>query len=866
MTAVESRTPPQNLEAEQSVLGSILLDNEVYATLEGTLRAEHFYKESHRKLFRAMERLFRRGEPIDLVTLTEELRQGGELDEVGNLPYLIGLADSVPTAAYAESYARIVVEKAVLRDLIGASGQIMQTAYDQAMPLEEVLDASEKAIFELASSKRSHQFGSMSELVTETFAHINELFSNPDPVSGLRTGFKELDQMTSGLQPSSLNVLAARPSMGKCLTAGTLIDLPDTGERVPIEEVVRRRHACVLGVSETGRVRPAPVADWIDSGVKPAFRVTTRTGRQVETTGHHPFLTVHGWTPLHDLSEGDAIAVPRAVPAFGHDRGVSVGRARLLGYLIAGGGLGDGTPRFRDADPARMADVRSILADEFPGVEPADTGRGGDDRLARPARAGGRTNRSSPVTTWLRDLGLLGTRADATFLPDVVWRWDRERLAALLRALFSCDGTCDAPREARRPRIRLTVASERLASDVHHALVRFGVVAELGRATDRSWYVEITDPASLARYRDEIGGRGGATRRRLAPASGSTDGDHVGEAPPQVWTRIRALCEARGWSLADLARRAGERVAPGWTPGTRCGLPTPRLAAYAEALDDDVLRRVASPDLYWDEVVAVEPLGPVQVYDLTVPDGSNFVAADVCVHNTALALSIGLNAALRENTTVGLFSLEMSGVQLVTRMLCSEARVDMTRVRNGQLTDRDFQRLADTAGRMSEAKIFIDDHADMTVMELRSRARRLMAEHGLGLIVVDYLQLMSGGNLGRFGAENRQQEISAISRGLKALARELDVPVLVLSQLSRAVESRPNKRPMLSDLRESGAIEQDADLVMFIYRDEYYDPHSEKHGIAEILLGKQRNGPVGSLELQFHSAHVRFNDLARGAP
>lgn len=445
---VEARTPPQNLDAEQSVLGGILLDNEVFATLEGSIRAEHFYKEGHRKIFRGMERLFRRGDPIDLVTLTEELRQSGELDEVGNVPYLIGLADAVPTAAYAESYARIVTEKATLRDLIGASGQIMQSAYDQSMPLEEILDASEKAIFELATSKRSHAFGTMSELVTATFAHINELFSNPDPVSGLRTGFKELDMMTAGLQPSSLNVLAARPSMGK----------------------------------------------------------------------------------------------------------------------------------------------------------------------------------------------------------------------------------------------------------------------------------------------------------------------------------------------------------------------------------------------------------------------------------TALALSIALNAALREKKSVGIFSLEMSGVQLVTRMLCSEARVDMSRVRNGQLTDRDFQRLADTAGRMSEAGIFIDDHADMTVMELRSRARRLVAEHDLGLIVIDYLQLMSGSSQGRYGSENRQQEISSISRGLKALARELDIPVLVLSQLSRAVESRPNKRPMLSDLRESGAIEQDADLVAFIYRDEYYDPHSEKQGIAEILVGKQRNGPVGSLDLQFHSSHVRFNDLARGTP
>ena len=441
---MESRTPPHNLEAERSVLGSVLLDNEVFATLEGTLVPEHFYKEGHRKVWRALDRLFRSGEPMDLVTVSEELRQSGELENVGSVAYLIGLTDAVSTAAYAESYANIVREKAVLRELIGASGRIMQGAYEQAAPLEELLDQAEASIFEISSSKRRSFFEGMPQLVSDTFAQINEHFNNPDPVSGVRMGFKELDVLTSGLQPSSLNVLAARPSMGK----------------------------------------------------------------------------------------------------------------------------------------------------------------------------------------------------------------------------------------------------------------------------------------------------------------------------------------------------------------------------------------------------------------------------------TAFALTIAQNVALREKRSVGIFSLEMSGVQLVTRMLCSEARVDMSRVRSGQLSDRDFQRLADTAGRMSEAKVFIDDHADLTVMELRSRSRRLMAEHNLGLIVIDYLQLMSGNS--RSQGENRQQEISNISRGLKALARELDIPVLVLSQLSRAVESRPNKRPMLSDLRESGAIEQDADLVMFIYRDEYYDPHSEKQGIAEVIIGKQRNGPVGHIDLQFHSAHVRFNDLARG--
>ena len=219
---MESRTPPNSLDAEMSVLGAILLDNDVYGNLEGRLTPEHFYKEAHRKIFRAIERLHRRSEPMDLVTLTEELRTSGELEGVGSINYLIGLADSVPTAAYADSYARIVSEKAELRDLISVSGRIMQSAFDQALPVVDVMDQAESAILDLATKKRRSSFEGMRTLVTETFADINERFANPNPVSGLRTGFRELDQMTAGLQKSTLNVLAARPAMGKTAFAMTI--------------------------------------------------------------------------------------------------------------------------------------------------------------------------------------------------------------------------------------------------------------------------------------------------------------------------------------------------------------------------------------------------------------------------------------------------------------------------------------------------------------------------------------------------------------------------------------------------------------------------------------------------------------------
>ena len=776
------------------------------------------------------------------------------------MPYLIGLADSVPTAAYAENYARIVAEKAVLRDLIGASGQVMQTAYDQAMPLEQILDKAESSIFELSSNKRNHNFQDMGGLVVETFDHINELLNNPDPVSGIRTGFKELDNLTAGLQPSSLYVLAARPAMGKCLTAHTLIDVPGTGERVTIQDFVKREGGCVYGVSDTGQVRPTNVSAWIDSGVKPVFRVTTRSGRFVEVTGHHPFLTHKGWTPLHDIAVGEKIAVPRVLPTFGADKDLPLGKVRLLAYLIAEGNLTNPSARFTNTDPILVTDLKSIIAEHYP--ELSVTGTGIDYRIARTYLPGARKNQSNPLTLWLRDLGLMGKHAEHKRFPESVWRWDRERLAMFLRVLFSCDGTIYALGAGKRARIEFTVASEGLAQDVQHALVRFGIVAKLWQKTPRSWRVEITEARSVDVYQKTIGWFGEKKRRRfnVNPELSS----NVGQVSKQIWPRIKELAAQRGLSLSELAKRAGEKTEDGYNAHTSRGITQKRLQAYAEILDDDKLRCLANPELYWDEIVSIEALGAQQVYDLTVPDGSNFIAQDICVHNTAFALTIGLNVALKAKETVGIFNLEMSAVQLVTRMLCSEARVDMSRVRNGQLSERDFQRLADTAGKLSEAKIYIDDNANMSVMELRSRCRRLMAEQNLGLVIIDYLQLMSGAG-GKMG-ENRQHEISTISRGLKLLARELDIPVIVLSQLSRAVESRPNKRPMLSDLRESGAIEQDADMVMFIYRDEYYDQQSEKQGIAEIIIGKQRNGPVGTVELQFHNAHVRFNDLAKSAP
>ncbi len=242
------------------------------------------------------------------------------------------------------------------------------------------------------------------------------------------------------------------------------------------------------------------------------------------------------------------------------------------------------------------------------------------------------------------------------------------------------------------------------------------------------------------------------------------------------------------------------------------------------------------------------------------PSDLVIVAGRPSMGKTAFAINIAEHAAIKDDKTVAVFSMEMPGEQLAMRMLSSLGRIDSHKVRTGKLGDDDWPRLTSAVGLLSEAKLYIDDTPALTPSELRTRCRRIAREHGLDLVVVDYLQLMQVPGT----SENRATEISEISRSLKALAKELGVPVLALSQLNRSLEQRPNKRPVMSDLRESGAIEQDADLIVFIYRDEVYDEDSQDKGIAEIIIGKQRNGPIGTVRLAFLGQYTRFENLARG--
>jgi replicative DNA helicase len=865
------RQPPYTQEAEQAVLGAMLLDQDAILRAGEHVDDTMFYREGHRRIFRSMLSISERGEVVDPLTLADELARRGELEASGGKDYIAFLIDAVPTSANVEYHAKIVREKALLRRLIEVSTGIVTEAFDARRLASDLLDEAEAKIFQIGEQQNSGNFTRIKELLWPAMERIEAQSKAGNAVTGVPTGFRDLDEMTSGFQPSDLVIVAARPSMGKCLSADTEIVLED-GSVATIEQIYRGRRGRLLTLGGGWKFSPVWPSAYVDDGIKPVFRVTTRLGRTVETTITHPFLTVDGWRPLAEIGVGTRVAVPRELAIFG-DQPMRDAEVRLLGYLLGDGGLTGSTPRFTNTDPRVLADFREAAA-SLGGVEVTDDVRPDRAPTLR-VRGGPRgSTRPNPLTTLLSALGVMGCDAHAKHVPAPVFTLPKAQLAVFVNRLFATDGwaTVLASGQAQ---LGFASVSERLARQVQHLLLRFGVIAALRRREVRyrderrtAWQLDVTDARAIRTFAREIGIFG--KEEALAAAVAAVDARRYQTNRDLIPASVRSSI-ARGKgdeSWASLARRAGIAGSSNVHVGTRA-LSRQRLEAFALALHDESLHELAGSAVYWDEVVSVESVGMKQVYDLTIPETHNFVANDVCVHNTAFTLNIAQHVAITEQKSVAFFSLEMSKDSLVQRMLTSEARIDAQTLRKGRLRDDDYPRLARAAGILSHAPVFIDDTPGITVLEMRSKARRLKSDHGLDLIIVDYLQLMTGPS-----AENRQQEVSQISRGLKALAKELGVPVVALSQLSRAVDSRAGSekgRPVLSDLRESGAIEQDADLIMFLFREEVYaerengvlkDPSVE--GKAEVIIGKQRNGPIGSVPLFFHKQYTRFEGVARG--
>ncbi|MBW4600603.1 MAG: replicative DNA helicase [Calothrix sp. FI2-JRJ7] len=707
------RLPPQIIEAEEAVLGGILLDPEAISRVSDRLQPEAFYISAHKEIYQATLSLHRQGKPTDLLSVTSWLSDHDLLARVGGRNKLASLIESTVSAVNIDALAQLITDKYQRRRLIKAGNEIVQLGYETETDISKVIDQAEQKVFNIAQDRSNSGLVHISDSLISNFKDI-ENRNQGIALPGISSGYYDLDAMINGgFQRSDLVIIAGRPAMGKCVAYDTEILLAD-GSISSIEEIYHRQKANLITLGDNWKFKVAQPSAYVDDGHKPVFRVTTRLGRYVETTITHPYLTINGWRPLSELKVGDKVAVPRKYNVFG-------------------------TETITDSE------VKSLV----------DFINGG-----------------------------------AETIPPIIFKLTRAQIALFLNRLFANNGWPSSG----QAQLGYCSVNEKLARQIQHLLLRFGIIAALKRKSVKyqetrreAWQLDVIDANSIKTFASEIG----------------------------IFGKQKAISNIE----------------------------------------------LANNDVYWDEIVSIEPMGEKQVYDLTISETHNFVANDICVHNTSFSINIAHYIAGSMRMPVAIFSLEMSKEQLALRMLSSEARIESTYLRSGRISQNQWEDLTRGISLLQDMPIYIDDTPGITVTEMRSQARRLQAEAGadLGLILIDYLQLMEG------AGDNRVQELSKITRNIKGLARELNVPVIALSQLSRGVESRTNKRPMLSDLRESGSIEQDADLVMMLYRDEYYSSDTPERGLAEVIVAKHRHGPTGTIKLLFDPQFTQFKNLARGS-
>jgi replicative DNA helicase len=885
---VTDRLPPHNKEAERGVIGGILRDPDTLPDVQQIIRADNFYFDAHQKIYQAICDLSNDHQPFDIVLVHERLKLNKQLEDVGGHQFLADLWDAVPTGANVEYHAKIVRDTAMVRSLIHAGNEILRDSYDRTQSADELVSQAERKIMEIARTSLVGETRTLTEAIHDALHRLDGRIGKDNlAISGLPTGYVDLDNLLAGLQNSELVIIAARPSVGKCVTADTEIVLAD-GSVATVEDLFRRRSARLFTLSDDLKLTFAEPSAYVDDGVKPVFRVRTRLGREIEATAAHPFRTFRGWTRLEHLRVGDRIAVPRCLPVFGNQpmRDCEV---KLLGYLIGDGGLTDTTPEFTNSNP-RLRDEFIAAVQEFGGLtsrtedsggsrtptvcvssDPAFvvkgrsefgqrlatqlTQRGASRRLAlalgvAPASVThwvqGKTapdeaiftrlcdtlrlkpeelaphginpirkNGKNPLTVWLSELGLWGKGAKDKFIPTPIFTLPREQLAVFLNRLFATDGWATVTNG--NGRFGFASVSERLVRQIQHLLLRFGVIARLRarqikyRNTRRpAWQLDIIDPNSVRTFTTEIGIFGkeeavGRVREANRGKGAKTNRDLI---PVEVWADLERAKGEAPW--AEVAERMGLPRQTNLHVGTR-SLSRGRLRRFATALGSEELAQLAQSDVYWDEIVSIEPTGNKQVYDLTIPETHNFIANDLCVHNTAFALNVVRNIITsfdpKEPPPVVLFvSLEMSRIELAERLLCCQSRVDSHKVRKGHLNSDDIQKLMDAGDVLRKARLYLDDTPSRSMIQIAATARRLQKKHeregGLRLVVIDYLQLIEPENR----RDPRQEQVAQISRRLKFLARELQLPVIALAQVNRASEDRQDHKPRLADLRESGCL------------------------------------------------------------
>ncbi|WP_374090867.1 replicative DNA helicase [Methylomicrobium lacus] len=768
-----------------------MLDNQTWDSVADKVTADDFYRKDHRLIFRTIENLADKQIPFDVVTISEALEAIGELDNAGGLAYLGMLAKDTPSAANIVSYANIVRDRSVLRQLIHVGTDISDSAFNtEGRDTAELLENAEREVFRIAEQRQKGQSGfqPIKSLLAKAVDRIEVMFAQEGTVTGASTGFTELDRLTSGLQPADLIIVAGRPSMGKCFGQGTRI-LMYSGELKAVEEI--QVGDLLMGDDSTPR-RVLSLA----RGQEAMYWVRQNKGIDYRVNASH-ILSLKRSRNENKHKIGDVLNLPLT----DYLAASAKFRSNYKGYKVAvefaehplpvcpyflGLWLGDGVSAAVD-----IATTDAEVVDYLRGYaaslnlqlteKPAKDPHGKDKCPLYSISSGQRGNHQNTFSLQkvLRELNLLNNK----HIPELFLTNSRANRLKLLAGLIDSDG---------------------------HYAAKYKVY-------------EIT------------------------------------QKNPDLAKQIKFLCDSLGFRTSLIEKQAGIK-----SIGYSATVYRVRFSGNIDEIPVNIARKKAAPwtsHRTWQHTGIQIEYDKVDDYYGFVCDGNRlFLLEDMTVvHNTTIAMNMAENVAIKSRKPVAVFSMEMPGDALAMRMMSSLGRIDQHKVRTGKLEDDDWPRLTSAMSLLAETKMFIDDTPALTPTEVRSRARRLVREHGeLGLIVLDYLQLMQSPSSG----ENRVQQISDISRGLKALAKELNVPVIALSQLNRNLEQRPNKRPVMSDLRESGAIEQDADLIMFVYRDEVYNEDSPDKGIAELIIGKQRNGPLGTVRLTFLGQYTRFENYA----
>ena len=771
------RQPPQDMAAEQSVLGGMLLSKDAIADVLERLRPGDFYRPAHQNVYDAILDLYGRGEPADAVTVAAELDRRGMLKRIGGAPYLHTLISTVPTAANAGYYAGIVAEKALLRRLVEAGTRVVQYGYAGAegADVSEVVDRAQAEIYDVTDRRTAEDFVALEDLLQPTMDEIDAIASNGGLARGVPTGFTELDELTNGLHAGQMIVIAARPGMGKALALDTPLPTP-TGWTTMGEVRVGDE---LLGAD--GR----PTRVLATTGVmveRPCYEVEFSDGTIIVADAQHQWLTETGVSG-NSAQTGGAVGSQRD--------GVQCSFAAVRTTEEIAGTLRCQTAGRRLNHSMANARALQLQEADLP-VAPYALGAwlgsgagvsasidGADPEIIMQIEGEGAT----AASTILCLDGMIGEK----HIPTEYLRGSEPQRRALLAGLLDMAGTVTAVGA-----VEVSIGSRGLAEDVYELVVSLGY--DCRPATDRAG--------------------GGVPVASAAFVLSFSVVDEV------FWLPRKMLLhkEHRG---SPETGRSGRRL-----------------------------------------ITAVRPVASVPVRCVEVNNDAHMYLAGrsmVPTHNSTLGLDFLRSCSIKNRRASVVFSLEMSKSEIVMRLLSAEAKIKLSDMRSGRMSDDDWTRLARRMSEISEAPLYIDDSPNLTMMEIRAKARRLKQKANLQLVVIDYLQLMTSGKK----VESRQQEVSEFSRNLKLLAKELEVPVVAMSQLNRGPEQRTDKKPMLADLRESGAIEQDADMVILLHRPDAFERDDPRGGEADLIVAKHRNGPTRTVTVA-HQLHLsRFTNMAR---